>query len=665
MARSDAIGFFWEDRPVVKVLKEAPPKRTPPERTWERPDYLPGLAEAQAFQVEQFTDLELQQAAYHKERLVFDVECYENYFLVAFQSVVSKKVTYVEMTPMQLLDRSKLHWIMDNFCLISFNGINYDMPIIALALAGKSNAVLKNATNQIILMEARPSDVLRSNKTKKPNIDHIDLIEVAPLQASLKIYGGRLHVPKMQDLPFPHETVLSKEQIDIVRWYCVNDLCATRMLYDKLHDQIQLRETMSREYKMDLRSKSDAQVAEAVIAEEVGQLNGSRAQRPIIEPGTTYYYKIPHFLRYQTPLMQKLLELIRQTPFIISENGTIGMPPQLDSLEIRIADGVYRMGIGGLHSSEKNVTHVASETVLLKDRDVTSYYPQIILNQELYPQHLGRNFLHVYQRLVDRRLEAKRSGNKIVADSLKITVNGSYGKLGSPYSILYAPDLLVQVTITGQLSLLMLIERLELHGFSCLSANTDGVVVACCAGYTQAFNAIVQQWERDTNFTTEETQYSAVYSRDVNNYIAVKKDGTTKLKGAYGKADLSKNPTNTICVDALIAFLTKQVPIEQTIQSCQDIRKFVSVRKVNGGAVKAGEYLGKSIRWYYATGIEGEIIYAQSGNKVPLTDGAKPLLQLPESFPADVDYDWYIKEAEKMLSQFQPPVKTQPVNASD
>jgi len=75
----------------------------------------------------------------------------------------------------------------------------------------------------------------------------------------------------------------------------------------------------------------------------------------------------------------------------------------------------------------------------------------------------------------------------------------------------------------------------------------------------------------------------------------------------------------------------------------------VSVRTVKGGAVKDGVFLGKSIRWYYKAGEEGEIIYADSGNKVPRSEGATPLMDLPSTFPQDIDYEWYEKEAERML----------------
>lgn len=666
MARADMCGFFWDDTPPPKPPKAEKPKRTPPERTWERPDYLPGLQDALAFRVPQFEDWELAIAAAKGERMVFDIECYANYFLIAFTSLSSGKVIYFERTANHDFNRDKLWWMIHAFCLVSFNGINYDLPILALALAGKSNAQLKHATNEIIVNGTRPSDVLRTFKVKKLNLNHIDLIEVAPLRASLKIYGGRLHAPRMQDLPFHPETTLSPEQIAIVRWYCVNDLTNTAILHESLKEQIELRDSMGKEYKMDLRSKSDAQIAEAVIAEEVERLNGARAQRPVIEPGTRYKYKIPHFIRYQTPLMNWALDVVRNANFIVSEDGNVGMPAELKELKLQIANGVYRMGIGGLHSSEQCAAHYADANTLLIDRDVTSYYPYIILNQGLYPQHLGPNFLRVYRALVERRIAAKHAGNKVIADSLKITINGSFGKLGSRYSVLYAPDLLIQVTVTGQLSLLMLIERLELAGITVVSANTDGIVIKCPTARQGECDAIVKQWEQETGFETEDTQYLAVFSRDVNNYIAVKKkfDKATKqwlyqpdgckTKGAYASPEkssdrLHKNPTNEVCVDAVLALLTKGTPIMTTVRSCTDIRKFVSVRTVSGGAVKDGVFLGKSIRWYYAAGEEGEIVYAKNGNKVPRSEGARPLMDIPATFPQDVDYERYEQEAERML----------------
>lgn len=659
--RNDAVGLFWNDTPPPKPPKAEKPKRTPPERTWERDDYLPGLAEALAFNVPQFTMESLFLACVKRERLVFDSECYVNFFQVAFKSLDSGLVIDFVMSDGFPLDVGLLRWVLTNFQIIGFYSFAYDCTMVALALAGKSCKELKAASDDLILGEERPQDVLKRNKVKgiRDVIDHIDLIEVAPLRGSLKIYAGRLHAPRMQDLPFPPYKTLSGAQMAIVRWYCINDLVSTAYLANALHEQLKLRETLSRETGIDLRSRSDAQIAEAVIAQELTRLNGTRPHQPTIEIGTVYRYRVPEFLAYRSSTMQWALERVRNALFIVGEDGRVGMPPELAEMQLQIAGGTYRMGIGGLHSSESCAAHIASADYELYDRDVESYYPRIILNQQLYPQHLGVNFLRVYEQIVRRRLDAKHRGDKVTSDSLKITINGSFGKLGSKHSVLYAPDLLIQVTVTGQLALLMLIERLEMAGVSVVSANTDGIAIKCHKQLRAAMLEVIAQWEHETQFKTEETQYRALYSRDVNNYIAVKLDGSTKTKGVFSNPwateknkdeRLKKNPTNQICIDAVTALLVDGKPITDTVRKCTDFTKFVSVRSVKGGAVQDGVYLGKSIRWYYATGERGEMVYASNGNKVPRSDGAKPAMDLPGHMPADVDLDWYVTEAEKIVA---------------
>lgn len=646
------LGLFWQQEPKkVKV------ERTPPERTWESPDYLPGIDEARAFNVPLFNHQTVFVAAQCGEQMIYDIECYPNYFLIAFMSVQSKKVIYFEFSYENLIKDTFLieavQWVISSFQLISFNGISYDLPILALALAKKDTRLLKQVTDEIILTDKRASDILRKHKVKKLQVNHIDIIEVCPLQASLKIYAGRIHAQRMQDLPFKPDTELSFDQIRIVRLYCINDLHNTMALYETIKPDIELRESMSSQF-LDLRSKSDAQIAEHVISNDVERITGVRAKTPTIEPGTAYKYIVPAYVQFKTSELQAALATVLAADFVVSDTGAISMPKVLNDLQITLGKTSYRMGIGGLHSTESRMAYKIDEHHVLIDRDVASYYPKIILNLRLYPKQLGETFLKVYEKIVTRRLAAKARGDTREANSLKIVVNGSFGKLSSKYSVLYAPDLFLQVVLTGQLSLLLLIETLELAGITVISGNTDGVVIYCLKTQERVVNNIVAEWERITNFETEETRYKAYYSKDVNNYIAIyeksKKGIDAKTKGAYAATGLSKNPTNWICIEAVLDFLTKNVPIEFTIFQGTDIKKYVSVRTVKGGAVKDGEYLGKSIRWYYSTETEGYIINALNGHQVPKSDGAKPLMTLPDKLPIDINYQWYVDEAQQILN---------------
>jgi DNA polymerase family B len=685
--RKDALGLFWMDIPEVKLKKEAPPKRTPPKRVWESPDYLPNLQEALAFNVPYYTDAELSHMAFatEKEPLGFDVESYPNFTQIAFTGVVSGKIIDFIQSPDSQMNLGKLKWLVENFTIIGFNSRGYDMPMLAMMLHGCDCEKIFAATTDIIVNEWPWRDALKKWKVKYKDqvgkVDHIDIIEVAPLFASLKIYNGRMHGELMQDLPVPPGTYVTRNQGCIIRLYCVNDLRATVKLYYEIKDQIDLRVEMSQRYGVDLRSKSDAQIAEAVIAHEIERETGSRPIPPEIPIGTAYKYEVPHFISFKTPLLQRTLQIVRNAFFVVAHHGSIEMPAQLAKLQMTIGRATYTMGIGGLHSTEKTAAYKAGNGWTLRDRDVTSFYPSIMVLLHLFPDHLGPIFLKIFSRILGERVEAKTLSAqfkkasdkqkeliyKVIAAALKIVANGAYGKLGSKYSIIYSPRLLTQVTITGQLSLLMLIERLELAGLQVVSANTDGIVTYCHDTQEQAFLAIIKQWEIDTGFNTEETMYSALYSRDVNNYIALKPDGKFKSKGAFfdpwgQRAEgeqitdecLRKNPQNQICIEAVVKLLRDGTPISHTIRNCTDVTRFVTVRTVTGGAVKVRsenetEYLGKAIRWYYGSGVKGEIVAAKSGNKVPKSDGAVPLLKLPKELPADIDYEWYERETEKLL----------------
>lgn len=601
----------------------------------------------------------------------FDVESYKNFWEVGFKHIESGKAVVFEENPAQTFDREKLRWMLWNFKIIGFYSNGYDIPQTILAMEGMTAPELHTVTKRLIEGELKPWHVEQEFRINFPSLNHIDLIEVCPLQGSLKLYAARLHCRHMQDLPIDPNKELTYEEAEIIKEYNINDLDNTILVYNELAEQIKLREQMSEEYGIDLRSKSDAQIAEAVIGSEICKIKGFYPKRPKSETiPKVIYYNAPEFIRFRDLKLNAMLDQICRSGFTLDKDGSPLWPEGLGAkekntsgkyswvLKVTIGNSTYKLGMGGLHSMEKSIAHYSDEDTILVDRDVESYYPRIIINQQLYPDHLGPAFLEVYTGIVNRRVEAKRSKNTVVADSLKITINGSFGKFGSKWSILYAPNLMLQVTLTGQLALLMLVEALHDHGIDVVSANTDGIVIKCPKNKYAVLNTIIEQWEQWTQFKTEETKYLATYSRDINNYIAVKTDGTCKTKGAYSnpwndpKAKIfrfHKNPQTTICIEAVTEFLTKGIALEQTITDCTDIRKFVAVQNVRGGAVKDGKFLGKVVRWYYAKNEKGCIAYKSTGNKVANSDGGKPLMTLPDSLPTDIDYDWYVEKANKIL----------------
>lgn len=642
MSRSDAVGLWWQDVHVEKLRGAGPKLNTKvyaiaPEN---------GLG---------FPRIKLnhtcKEKAYvePKPQAIMDIECYSNYFLVMFMRM-DEVVIGFERTETEELDVVKIRDIVTRYEIITFNGNNYDIPMLNKAFSGATNAELKSANDDIIYRDVSPYQFDKKHRLRQLQINTIDLIEIAPGMVSLKIYGGRLHCKELQDLPLDPEQPVPLDQIPLIRKYCTKDLSNTKLLLTELVPQIQLRRNMSNEYRIDLRSKSDAQIAEAVLTAEITRSSGQRLPKISVYE-KQFLYQLPPFIQTDNPQLWEAIEIITEKPFTVTKTGRIEMPKELLMLQIKIGNSTYQMGMGGLHSTESCVHHLQDDIHLICDYDVASYYPSIILNCELYPNQLGRVFLDVYKKLVDVRLAAKATGDKVKADSLKICVNGSFGKLGSPYSVLYAPELMVQVTVTGQLALLMLIDSLESRGISVVSANTDGVVIKCSWDRETVLIKLIEQWQEQTGFVMERSDYRAIYSRDVNNYIAVRPSGDIKAKGYFKVGDISKNPTNEICNLALVEFLKSGKPFIETIQECDDICRFISLRHVKGGAVKGSEYLGKAVRFYYAKGVKGTINYQSNGNTVPRTEGAKPIMDLPDVFPGDVNYEWYVQECVELLKQ--------------
>lgn len=585
--------------------------------------------------------------------LIVDVEVYRDYFLCMFKDIETGKSAVFEMFDGQQFNKERVSRLMRDHVTIGFNSNSYDLYIIAAALAGEPCDRLKALSDAIIKSNLPAWRVARDRQVRVPQQwDHIDLIEVAPGQASLKIYGGRLHCKTMQELPIEPDANISPEQRRELRLYCLNDLDTTEALFRKLEPAIKLRAEMGKQYGgIDLRSKSDAQIAEAVIKHELTEMTGKEYRPAKADIGGVVHYVDPRIVRFDSPELRETFERVLKTGFPIGTNGAVRMPDWLAQKRIGIGKTEYQMGIGGLHSCEKSQGIVATADQFLADMDVASYYPSIILKLGLSPAKMGDDFLKVYQSIVTRRLEAKRRGDKLTADTLKICVNGSFGKLGSMYSALYAPELMIQTTITGQFCLLMLIERLEAVGINVVSANTDGIVFLADKVMSAVLDEITFDWMLETSFELERSDYRAIHSRDVNNYIAVKLDGSTKRKGVFAEPGLSKNPEFTIVADAMAAYLSKSTPVAETIGACKDITKFVSIRRVEGGGVWRQEYLGKSVRFYYSTevGLDEQISYAKNKNKVPKTDGARPLMTLPEAFPEDIDVQRYVGLAQEGL----------------
>lgn len=597
---------------------------------------------------------------------------------------------------------NKLAKMLNNpdYTWVGFNSENFDRPLIAMAMDPEYDVHgIKDLATIIIEERLRSWQTYKQFNIEFIDYDHIDLFEVMPgVMISLKTYAGRMGYKTMVDLPFHHDTDLNLSQMKVLSTYCDNDLGVTEAAFLSQKTELELRAEMSEEYGIDLRSKSDAQIAEAILKKRVGIGAGSK-----IVPHSVSY-KAPDFIVTDSPVINELADLLSRFPFVLNRGNGSPTPPRFLDEPVVIGGGTYQCGVGGLHSTHDKAMYLeASEDLRLSDFDVASYYPNIMLKAGLAPKlggDKGAKFLDEYRHIYEARMAAKHAGNKKVANALKITLNGTFGKLGSLFCSFYAPELMLAVTLTGQLNLLCLIHELEkIKGVAVKSANTDGILVAYKPSTRDRVLKVFAKNAKGTGFEYEETPYDKYASKDVNNYVALKNDGKVKSKGLYTLNDpkenplyLMKNPTMDVCTRMAIDYLKYGAYPEKSIASYANMKDFVAIRNVQGGGIQFTGYkkvddwvetapgnwrrpdwpslkasvrrksrppaadvgvggvpFGRVARWYMTTLDLPPLTYLSSGNQVPKTEGARICMTLPDTLPKDLNKQWYIDETYAIL----------------
>jgi len=582
------------------------------------------------------------------DKLVYlDVECYPNYFLIYF--FCDGKRQYFEISDDAYFNNTQIQDIrniLSRYTTVGFNSNNYDIPMISFAVTGCNATGLKKASDALInkLRNVPTWKIMQHVGVRRCHTkQHIDIMKVIPsITVSLKSYAARIGFKKLQDLPYDPAEPLTQEQMIEVREYCLNDVEVTEALTNKISRELEIREVFSREYNIDLMSKSDPAIAEKIFDTKYGiefKEEGYTYGAPTIK------YNPPEYLEFTNEVLVELFANIKADEYRLNAKGKINNIPY----EVKIGNTIYSIGIGGIHSKEKSI-HFDSNNKILLDIDVVSYYPTIIINNGYVPRNHPKAFIEDYKSFYAERLEAKAIGDAIKSQTCKIILNGTFGKLGSKYSSLYSPDLLLNVTLTGQLSLLMLIDELEANNIAVVSANTDGILVNTSKDDDLIVDEIVANWEKLCNFTTTFSSYNDVYKTHVNNYLGITTDGEIKYKGELQEPSLMRNSIETACRKAVVDYLKNNIPVKETIYSMKhDIRNFLIFRKSKLGAYYQGARLGKTVRWYHSS--KGDVLRNMDDSKVAGSTGAIPLMEIPDDFKFDdIDLDFYVTKAKKILS---------------
>lgn len=580
--------------------------------------------------------------------VALDIEILPNYFLIGFKGVDSGKVmsfeAYGENARLSYGDQQKVKSILKSKTTFGFNSIKYDMPMIAYALEGATCKQLHEMSSTLIEGNVAHWMVMRNLNISEIKCDHFDICEPSPaVMISLKNYGTRIGSQKLWEFFVDPHQPINRDTADKIKDYNINDLDVTIDLFNAIEGEIELREFMGKEYGLDLRSKSGAQVAEAILLKEC-RYDGQKPDVPAFVK-----YKAPACVKFKSEMLNEIKATIEAQQFKLNKANGSPIEPDWMKKSIQIGNTKYKLGLGGIHDQRKKSVYATNDTHVIVDVDVQSYYPSMIIEFGFAPKHIGKRFYDVYKKIYTDRVKAKKSGDKLRDKSLKLQLNSVFGKTGSMYSKLYAPDLMLQVTITGQLMLLMLIEQFEFNGIEVFYANTDGVTVYCPRSKRELMDALVFDWELETGMVMESVEFKRTAIRDVNSFVNITADGKVKAKGIYAETSLSKGLQTPVVFEAVRKYILDGTRLEDTIRNCKTVNDFLSARTVKGGAVWNGEYLGKMVRWIYTT--DGySINYKLNGNLVPKTGtGVTPMMDMSAELPSNLDYDWYINEAVEML----------------
>lgn len=359
-----------------------------------------------------------------------DTECDWDWWLAKFRLPDGRMFSYsiCSEEPDKPLDYAAIQWFIDNFEIHTFNGWNYDLPMIRVAMAGYTPRQLKQANDFLIVKRVRPYQLENYFPHMVPQwetLDHVDLMDVAPgVHLGLKLLMGRMHCPNLQDLPFDPNKPMPVEMRKVTDDYCGNDLYGTHMLGEEVKTRLALRRAITEKIGVDVRSKSDAQIAEAWFKAKLGR----KTYPQTVMHGHQFQYQPPAYLAFTTPLLREVFATVRAAWFpvydldqvrsdpddeIIGPDGKaiktgVKMPPELKKLRITIGRSTYQMGIGGLHSTEKEqIVRSVPGVRKLFAPDVRSYYPSLILNSGMYPVNMGPEMLEIYRSIYEGRLLAK------------------------------------------------------------------------------------------------------------------------------------------------------------------------------------------------------------------------------------------------------------------
>lgn len=460
-------------------------------------------------------------------------------------------------------------------------------------------------------------------------------------------------------------------------YYNKNDVFLCGEIVRQKPDEVKLRYSLSNAFNLNLLSCSRANIADKLLTKfysELSGLNRKQFEKLRTERTKLSFNKIifPH-IKFQTPELQKMLSEMKQV--VITRTNKDAFSKEIDFYGTK-----YTLATGGIHSVDRPGIFRSTDNYTYIHYDIGSFYPSTMVAYNIAPKHLNQQ---VFTKMVDyfrtTRLKCKHTAddvemlikgvpNKLSAEALKIVINAIYGKFGSETYFLYDRFAQMQVTINGQLMVMMVIESLELAGIHVISANTDGIIVKLYKNKEKQFKQITDEWCAFNKMTADSERYKLFITRDINNYLNVQSNNTIEFKGALDPKqylkDLKKGYDMPIVAIAVFEYLVNNVPIMTTLRNHKDILDFCKTQNVGRqfevvyDIVENGEikhiHSQRHVRFYVST--KGVIIQKENkttGARSKLAGGNSVcILNSLDDLPIEernINYGYYYDECYKII----------------
>lgn len=582
--------------------------------------------------------------------ITYDCECFAHDWLVVFKDTETGKYTAVWN------DNDALKMALSEDCVyIGFNSKHYDQFIIKAIALGYSAEEVKKVNDYIINGgQGWECPMLRDQFFRFNNVDIKDDMQMG---LSLKAIEGHLGMSVEEStVSFDIDRPLTEDEKKETLKYCIHDVDTTEKLVELRKDYLKNKINLGKMAGLDEIKAMGMTNAKLTAAMLKASPQPHDDERKYVYPDNLRKEFIP-------PEVFEFFDKMYD-PSVSDKDLFSG------KLNLNIGECPVTIGYGGIHGAIPNFIWEESETSVIRNKDVGSYYPHLCTINGYTSRNIPSP--QIYEDVLSRRMEAKASGDKATANALKLVCNTTYGAMLNKYNDLYDPLMGRSVCISGQLYLLELAKHCfqEIESLRIVQLNTDGIMVECHPEDLGRLDEICEEWQTRTGFELETDSVVRIAQKDVNNYVEVQPDGSTKAKGGYLVKGIAPagafNINNSCCIvaTALKEYFVNGTPVEETINGCYDIFQFQIIAKAGVKYREAyhlvdGEQVPvQKVNRVYATADEryGKLFKVKAEN-----DSTAKIEMLPEHCIidndnhltiAEVNKTFYIEMAKKRVNDF-------------